>query len=264
MCDFFEVSRSGYYDWLKKVDIPDKDLEVAELIRECQKKTKQTYGYRRVKLWILRETGLLINHKSVLRIMKKYSLLSEVRRRRKYVIYGQQIHKYNNILNREFDAGVRNSKWVTDISYIHTKQGVLYLSVIKDLYDGFIVAHKLGTEQSINLVKETINLAIEKGKVADGLVLHSDQGFQYTSHRYYSLTQEYGITPSMSRRGNCLDNACVENFFGTLKAECIYRNKPSTHEEAHEMIDEYIYFYNNERIQLKTKLTPYEKRCQSA
>ena len=196
--------------------------------------------------------------------MKKYDLLSEIRRRRKWINMGQQLHRYENLLNRQFKADRPNHKWVTDISYIHTKQGVLYLSTIRDLYDNSIVAYKTGTEQTVNLVLDTIRLAMrkEKMKVAAELQLHSDQGFQYTSQAYFKLTQRYGITPSMSRRGNCYDNAMAENFFSILKTECIHRVKFQTYEEARLLIDQYIYFYNHQRIQLKTKLTPLEKRSQ--
>jgi transposase InsO family protein len=196
--------------------------------------------------------------------MNKNNLLSQIRRRKKYQRMQQQLHKYENLLNRNFTATKPNQKWVTDISYIHTNQGVLYLSMIRDLYDNTIIAHKMGTEQTINLVLNTIKAAKDKEKVTTGLQLHSDQGFQYTSTGYFNLTKEYDITPSMSRRGNCYDNACAENFFGILKSECIYRSKPKNFEEARVLIDDYIYFYNYERIQLKTKLTPYEKRCQLA
>ncbi len=116
--------------------------------------------------------------------------------------------------------------------------------MIKDLYDGFIVHYETGTEQTVALVTNTVRNAIKKEVAADGLSLHSDQGVQYTSTAYFNLSQEYGINPSMSRRGNCLDNACTENFFGTLKAECIYRRKPSTYEDARINIDDYIRFYN--------------------
>ena len=135
--------------------------------------------------------------------MKKYDLLSEIRRRRKWQQMGQQVHRYENLLNRGFHADGPNRKWVTDISYIHTKQGVLYLSMIRDLYDNSIVAYKTGTEQTVNLVLDTIRLAMkqEKEKVAVELQLHSDQGAQYASQVYFKLTQTYGITPSMSRRG---------------------------------------------------------------
>lgn len=264
MCKFLQVSRSGYYAWIGRLANEDKDQWIANLIAVCQEKKRKTYGYRRVRTWLQNEYGLKINHKTVLRIMSKYQLLAEIRRRRKYQKCSQTLHKYDNLLNRNFTADSPNQKWVTDISYIHTRQGVLYLSVIKDLYDGFIVHHEIGTSQTVGLVTKTIRTALTKESVADGLALHSDQGLQYTSAAYFNLSQAYGFTPSMSRRGNCLDNACVESFFGTLKAECIKRYKLVSYEQARELINDYIQFYNYDRIQLKTKLTPYEKRCQSA
>ena len=190
--------------------------------------------------------------------MKKYGLLSEIRRRRRWQQMGQQLHKYQNLLNRNFHAEAPNRKWVTDISYIQTKQGVLYLSMIRDLYDNSIVAYKTATQQTVNLVLDTIRQAVhrEKKKVAAELQLHSDQGFQYTSQAYFNLTKEYGITPSMSRRGNPYDNAMAENFFSILKTECIYRHKPATFSEANDMIDRYIQFYNHERIQKKAGVAP--------
>ena len=175
---------------------------------------------------------------------------------------GQQLHKYQNLLNRDFHAEAPNRKWVTDISYIQTKQGTLYLSMIRDLYDNSIVAYKTAAQQTVNLVLDTIRQAVrrEKKKVAAELYLHSDQGFQYTSQAYFKLTQQYGITPSMSRRGNPYDNAMAENFFSILKTECIYRHKPATFSEADEMIDRYIHFYNHERIQSKTGVPPLSLR----
>ena len=260
MCRFFEVSRSGYYDFVKRIDIPAKDLPLAEKIRECQEECGKTYGYRRVQLWLERN-GIHHNPKTVLRVMQKYNLLSVVRRR-KYHYYSQALHKYPNLLNRDFKAERPNQKWVTDISYIHTVQGVLYLSVIRDLFDNSIVAYKTSTTQNVQLVLETIKAAKRKEKVTAELQLHSDQGFQYTSHPYFKLTQSYNIIPSMSRRGNPYDNALAENFFSILKTECIYRVKLKTYEEARLLISQYIDFYNNQRIQLKTKLTPLEKRSQ--
>ena len=260
MCRFFNVSRSGYYDYVKRMDIPAWDLPLAEKIRECQEQCGRTYGYRRVHIWLERK-GIYRNPKTILRVMQKYGLLSATRRK-KYRNYGDYLHKYPNLLNRDFSAERPNQKWVTDISYIHTKQGVLYLSVIRDLFDNSIVAYKTGTEQNINLVLSTIREAKKKEKVTAELQLHSDQGFQYTSTAYFKLTQSYGIMPSMSRRGNPYDNALAENFFSILKTECIYRVKLQTYEEARLLIGEYIHFYNNQRIQLKTKLTPLEKRCQ--
>ena len=260
MCRFFEVSRSGYYGFVKRMDKPAKDLELSELIGECQQETKQTYGYRRVAIWLERR-GIHHNPKTILRVMNKYSLLSVVRRRR-YCNYSQALHRYENLLNRDFHADRPNQKWVTDISYIKTDQGFLYLSVIRDLYDRSIVAYKTSTVQNINLVMNTIRAAKRKEKVTGELQLHSDQGFQYTSQGYFKLTQSYHITPSMSRRGNPYDNALAENFFSILKTECIYRTKIKTFAEARRLIDDYIHFYNHQRIQLITKLTPLELRSQ--
>ncbi len=260
MCRFFNVSRSGYYDYVKRMDIPAKDLPLAEKIKACQDKCGRTYGYRRVHLW-LEKQGIHHDPKTILRVMQKYNLLSVIRRKR-YRNYGEHVHRYPNLLSRDFKADRPNQKWVTDISYIKTGQGTLYLSVIRDLYDNSIVAYKTGTEQNINLVLKTIKAAKRKEKITAELQLHSDQGFQYTSQAYFNLTQSYGITPSMSRRGNPYDNAMAENFFSILKTECIYRTKLRTYEEARLLIDRYIHFYNNQRIQLKTKLTPQEMRSQ--
>ena len=257
MCRFFGVSRSGYYDFVKRKGQPEHDAGLAESIRECQRITDKTYGYRRVWKW-LKDRNVRRNPKTILRVMQKYGLLSEIRRRRKWVNLGQQVHKYENLLNRQFRADRPNTKWVTDISYIHTKEGVLYLSMIRDLYDNSIVAYKVASRQTVSLVLDTIRLAMtkEKKRVAAELQLHSDQGFQYTSQAYFKLTQSYGITPSMSSKGNPYDNAMAENFFSILKTECIYRHKPKTLREASDLIDRYIYFYNYERIQNRTGVAP--------
>ena len=261
MCTFFGVSRSGYYNYIKRKGQPEKDAPLASMLRRQQELCRQTYGYRRMYLW-LESQGIHRNPKTVLRVMKKYGILSEIRRKRKWQSLGQQVHKYQNLLNRQFHAASPNSKWVTDISYIHTKEGVLYLSMIRDLYDNSIVAYKTATQQTVNLVLDTIRLAMKKEKkmIAAELHLHSDQGFQYTSQAYFKLTKQYGITPSMSRRGNPYDNAMAENFFSILKTECIYRHKPATFSEADEMIDRYILFYNHERIQSKTGVPPLSLR----
>ena len=257
MCKFFEVSRSGYYDFVNKLGRPDPNAELAEKIRQCQIITDKTYGYRRVRKWLL-DRNIRRNPKTILKIMKKYGLLSEIRRHRKWANLGQQVYRYENLLNRQFRADRPNTKWVTDISYIHTKEGILYLSMIRDLYDNSIVAYKTASQQTVNLVLDTIRLAMKKEqkKVAAELQLHSDQGSQYTTHAYFKLTQSYGITPSMSRKGNPYDNAMAENFFSILKTECIYRHKPKTIQDANDLIDRYIHFYNFERIQLKTGVAP--------
>jgi putative transposase len=263
ICNFFHVSRSGYYAFRKRQGKPVRDKHLADLVARCQQDTQGTYGYRRVVLWLERR-GVKANHKAVLRIMNKYGLLAQIRRRRKYRQMSGQLHRYPNLLNRDFTAAKPNQKWVTDISYIQTAQGTLYLSMIRDLFDNSIVSYRTGTDQSVNLVLQTIQEARVKEAVTAELHLHSDQGFQYTSQAYFTLTQKYGITPSMSRRGNCYDNAPAENFFSILKSECLRRHKLKTLEQARWLIDNYIFFYNHERLQTKTKLTPLEKRRQLA
>lgn len=236
----------------------EKDAQLAKKIRQHQEHCFQTYGYRRMHSW-LGTQGIHHDPKTILRVIKKYGLLAEIPRRRKWQNLGQQIHRYENLLDRQFTADRPNSKWVTDISCIHTGEGVLYLSMIRDLYDNSIIAYKTAASQTVNLILDTIRLAMrrEKKKVAGQLQLHSDQGFQYTSQAYFKLTRSYRITPSMPRRGDPYDNVMAENFFSILKTECIYRHKPAPFREAHAMIDRYIDFYNNERIQIKFGVAPF-------
>jgi putative transposase len=262
MCQIFDVGYSGYYKWRKRKQMPDWDEWLMDLIQEFYEASNHSAGYRQITCQIRRKYHFVVNHKAVYRVMRKMGLQSIARCKRPYTRYSEAIYRYENLLNRDFSADKPNRKWVTDITYIKTEQGILYLSAIKDLYDGFIVAYRTGTEQNANLVICTIQDAMKMA--ADGLTLHSDQGFQYTSEAYFRLTQQYGITPSMSRRGNCLDNACIENFFGMLKTEWLQRRKFASLAAAREAVDQYVQYYNYERCNLKTKLTPYEKRCQSA
>ena len=176
MCEVLECSRSGYYAWCKRWGNDDPDDEIAETIVRCQKENRGTYGYRRVKIWFRRETGQMINHKRLQRIMTKYGLQAEIRRIHRYRKHRECAHKADNILARDFEAGKKNKKWVTDISYIHTDEGYGYLSAIKDLNGGFIVAHQLGRRNDNGLVSATLKKA--KKEAADGLLLHSDQGTQ--------------------------------------------------------------------------------------
>lgn len=234
------------------------------LVAQAYQHSHRTYGYRRISYWLRRRYGRTINPKAVLRLMQKMGIRSIARRRRVCRPAGSNPdYHYANVLQRDFTASRSNQKWVTDITWIQTRQGALYLSVIKDLYDGFIVAHAASPQNSVALVTRTLQQALRSFPAAKGLVLHSDQGAQYCSQTYFRMTHQAQITPSMSRRGNCWDNAPMENFFGQLKSEAIRPLKPETIQQAEEVINEYIHFYNHERIQLKTRLTPYELRCQS-
>lgn len=264
MCEFFGLSRAGYYEWIHRMNRGDADRERMQLVEHAYRRSHQTYGYRRIAHWLRREHGCVINHKAVLRLMQKMGLHSIARRRKVWAAGGlNPCYRYANVLQRNFTATQPNQKWVTDITWIQTPRGTVYLSVIKDLYDGFIVAQAVHSQNSVTLVTTTLQRALQDYPQAKAVILHSDQGAQYCSQDYFRMTEQAQITPSMSRRGNCWDNAPMENFFGHLKAEAIRPAKLETIQQAKEVIDDYIYFYNYERIQLKTKLTPYELRCQS-
>jgi len=265
MCACLGVSRAAYYAWVRKLGRPDPDEPRLEWVQQAYAASQHIYGYRRISLWLRQKQGISINAKAVLRLMRKLDIRSRARKRRIYAYPERQgiRHYYPNVLERHFSASRPNQKWVTDITFVSTRQGWAYLSIIKDLFDGFIVAHRLGRQNSIALVQETLLSACQKEKVTDGMILHSDQGTQYTSQAYAVLTRQYNITPSMSRPGNCWDNAPAENFFSHLKEEYLRHLDRLSFEEMQQAIQEYIDFYNFERIQLKSGQTPFERRCLS-
>lgn len=262
LCEFFGVSRSGYYAWQQRSQQGDGEGPDLARVKNIYQQSRKTYGYRRVGIELERQ-GWHWNHKRVLRLMQLLGLRSVARQRRAYRLEaGPNHHRYPNRLRRNFQAQHPNQKWVTDVTYVQTRQGTLYLSVIKDLSDGFIVAHQTSPTNSVELVLNTLRQALSNQSVSAGLALHSDQGHQYSSQSYFLLTRRHQIQASMSRRGNCWDNAVIENFFSHLKSEALHRLELENFEQAKEAIDDYIYFYNYHRIQLKTKLTPFELRCQ--
>jgi putative transposase len=266
MCEFFGVSRAGYYAWRKRIEREDPDAERMQAVQAVYEASHKIYGFRRITMQLQDKQGLRINHKAVLRLMRKLGLRSVAR---KLVPYRKveelgTYHRYANVLERDFTATAPNQKWVTDITYIRTQTGWVFLSIIKDLFDGFIVGYILHERNDVSLVLRTLQQAKENEKVTEGLLLHSDQGHQYTSQAYHDvLLNEYHITPSMSRRGNCWDNAPAENFFSHLKEEYLRHVPLPTLQHAQQLVAEYIHFYNYERIQLKTRQTPYQTRCLS-
>lgn len=265
MCPFLGISRAAYYAWQKQLERADPKQTRKEMIREAYESSKHTYGYRRVTAWIAKKKGVCINHKATLRLMRLMGLQSEIRRRkmRKQRAGENYSLRYPNLLQRNFKALSTNQKWGTDVTFIRTTQGMLHLSIIKDMFDGFIVSYDMSITNSLVLVLNTLTKALQKETIPEGLVLHSDQGHQYCSKAYANVLQQHKMIASMSRKGDCLDNAPTENFFSHLKTELIYRIGLLPFSEMKQIIDEYIYFYNYERIQLKTKQTPFELRCLS-
>ena len=264
MCNLFEVSRSGYYAWRNRQEKPSKDQWLVDLIVEGQHISKQTYGYRRMQRWLYTAKCKKVNLKAILRIMRKYDLLSQVRRRHPYMRYQRALHKYPNLLNRQFEQVKPNQFWVTDITYIPTAHGMVYMCAVVDLCGKMVLAYRIGNDMTSSLVTDTIRESRQKEMGTDGLALHSDQGSQYTSQAYFDLMQEYHIQPSMSSPGCPYDNSAMENFFGTLKSECLYRTSFSNRSEVEQAVAEYVHFYNLERINLKDGLTPYEIRSKAA
>lgn len=265
MCEFFGVSRAAYYAWQKRIEREDPDAERMQAVQVVYHASHKIYGFRRITMQLQDKQGLRINHKAVLRLMRKLGIRSVAR---KLVPYRKieelgTYHRYPNVLERDFTASAPNQKWVTDITYIRTQTGWAFLSIIKDLFDGFIVGYILHERNDLPLVLRTLQQAKENEKVTDDLILHSDQGMQYTSHAYHVLTSQYHITPSMSRRGNCWDNAPAENFFSHLKEEYLRHFPLPSFEQAQQLVADYIHFYNYERVQLKTRQTPYQTRCLS-
>lgn len=259
----FEASRSEYYAWRNRQQKEAKDQWLVDLVTACQRQSKQTYGSRRVWRWIQRQIGKLVNIKAILRVMRKLNPLSVIRRRRPYTHYQQAVHKYPNLLERNFDQAKPNQFWVTDITYIPIPGSMLYMRAVLDLCGKVVLAWKIGTNMSSSLVTDTIREALEREKVTNGLTLHSDQGAQYTSQAYFDLTKAYHVSPSMSSPGCPYDNAAMENFFGTLKTECLYRAHFTTRAEVEQLVTEYVDFYNFERISLKNGLTPVEIRSKT-
>jgi len=236
-----------------------------QLVLKAYHASRRTYGYRRIQMWIEQHEGVCINHKAVLRLMRKMGIRSIARKPRPYRQWldSDNLHRYPNRLARDFSADRPNQKWVSDITYVRTSKNWGYLAVIKDLYDGFIVGYRFGSKNDIGLVQKAVKDALEREQKTDGLMLHSDQGHQYSSHAYHLLTKRFRLIPSMSRRANCWDNAPMESFFSQLKEEALRQFPVLSFDETHDLIKEYIHFYNYERIQLKSRQTPYQLRSLS-
>lgn len=243
------VSRAGYYKWAK-AQKEDKDSDLKEIITFEYEKAKGIYGYRRMKIILKRKYGIFVNHKRVYRLMKQMNLQAVIRRKRTYTKSKKGSVILPNMLNRDFHAEEPNKKWVTDMSYIIFNGNRMYLSVILDLFNNEIVAYKINSTYSLEFVIDIVKEAME-GRDINGTILHSDQGRIYAENRYVDALKAMGITQSMSRKGNCFDNAAIESFFGHLKSELIYNSEISSKEEMTNEISNYMKFYNYERYQIK-------------
>ena len=240
----------------------DPDLDEKERIREVFQRHQGRYGYRRVTA-SLKHEGLRINHKKVQRLMGELDLKSLVRPKKYRSYRGEVGAAAPNELARQFSAQSINQKWVTDVTEFKIAGEKLYLSPVLDLYNGEIVAYEMARRPSFELVRSMLSKALSKLKPSERPMLHSDQGWQYRMPAYQRKLRERNMIQSMSRKGNCLDNAAMESFFAVLKSELIYLKRFKTVEELEIGIGNYIHYYNHERIKLKLKgLSPVQYRTQ--
>ncbi|WP_432442280.1 IS3 family transposase [Acinetobacter corruptisaponis] len=258
-----KMSRSTYYYHVQIYKHEDQDYDLKKKIRVIYHQHKGRYGYRRITL-ALRNLGLVINHKCVQRLMQSMQLKSRVRAT-KYRSYKGQVGKIaDNVLQRQFKAEQPNQKWVTDVTEFNVRGEKLYLSPVMDLFNGEIIAFHIQRRPVFGLVKDMLKKAIDKLKPDDKPMIHSDQGWQNQMHYYQEQLKQNGLTQSMSRKGNCLDNASMESFFGILKSECFYGEEFKSIDELEQVVKKYIHYYNHDRIKVKLKgLSPVQYRNQS-
>lgn len=244
------MARSVFYYHLASLATGGKYDTERELIREIFHEHKGRYGYRRITAE-LHNRGYGINHKTVQRLMKSMGLKCQIRKVHYRSYKGKVGRVAPNILNRDFKADRPNQKWVTDVTQMKIGQTKLYLSPIVDLFNEEVVAYNISTSPNMEQIYNMLEKALEKLGNVKGLILHSDQGWQYQQAGYCRKLGEHGIVQSMSRKGNCLDNAVAENFFGIMKSELLYTHKFSNPQIFIKALEEYIHYYNNKRIKLK-------------
>lgn len=266
MLKLAKLSRSTFYYYLNLLQKGDKYADLKEQIKSIFYEHKGRYGYRRITME-LKNRGFKVNHKTIYKLMNILGLKSIQRPKRKYSSYKGTIGKIaDNLLGRDFKANKPNQKWVTDITEFKVNNEKLYLSPIVDLFNGEVVSYSLSRhpvfKQVLDMLEKAFNIA---GNVS-GLILHSDQGWQYQMKQYQAILKAKKIRQSMSRKGNCLDNSCAENFFGILKSELFYPKEKEYKNigELEKDIIEYIYYYNNSRIKSKLKgMSPVKYRKHS-
>jgi putative transposase len=254
LCRTLEVSPSGYYTWLKRPDSP-RQKEEARLVIEIKaahKRNRETYGPERLQT-DLAAHGIQVGVHRIKRIRRAHDIrCKQVKKFKATTNSDHSLPVAENLLDQNFVAQAPNQVWVTDITYIPTAEGWLYLAGHKDLFNGEIVGYAMSDRMTKNLVSQSLFRAVSTKRPAAGLVHHSDRGSQYCAHEYRKLLEQFGMQASMSRRGNCYDNAPIESFWGTLKNELVHHRRYATRQEAIREITEYIeIFYNRQRRQAR-------------
>jgi len=267
LCSIFGIGKSSFYDWKNKIRRPDPDEIIRDIILQVRKiKHKETMGYRMVTNNIFKLFGIKINHKKIYRIMKKYGLLSASMHSRKMSVLYRSIKPYSNLVNKNCNVENKNSTWCIDITKIDSNEGRQYLCAIIDLFDRSIVSYKMYRNQTVWLVKNTIQSALEKEDLSmcPKIILHSDQGRVFKSGKHLkSFLKSTPIVQSMGEKASPCENSVIESFFSNLKKERLYIDEFDTNEDIALAVIDYIYWYNRMRPHGYNGCAPYEKRVLS-
>ena len=251
------MKRATYYYNVK--ERPDKYADLRKEIARIFEKNEGRYGYRRVYMQLRKERHN-VNHKTVAKLMNEMGLYARKPKLRYHSYKGEVGKVAPNVLQRDFEADAPNRKWTTDVTQVDIRGKKCYLSPILDMWNGEVISYVISDHPDLKMVVDMLQKAFRKHQNLGDLIMHSDQGWHYQHTRYQNLLREHGIIQSMSRKGNCLDNAMMENFFGLMKNELLYPNRWEDIEDFKAALKQYIRYYNNERIKLKLKMSPVQYR----
>ena len=252
MLDRMEMARSVFYYHVRRLNDSDGYDDLRHRIGEIYALHNGRYGYRRITAQLHNE-GCDVNHKTVQKLMAQMHLKAK-RRKQHYHSYKGEIGKIApNVLERNFAATKPNQKWTTDVTQVNIHDRKMYLSPILDMFNGEIISYSISSSPDLKMVTSMLNKAFRKYDNLDGLIFHSDQGWHYQHMRYQQMLKDKGIIQSMSRKGNCLDNAMMENFFGLMKSELLYLQEWESVEQFEKALRAYIHYYNYDRIKLRLK-----------
>lgn len=255
-----ELAKSSFYYWDQARQAPDKYERIKQRIKKIYERHRGRYGYRRIAC-VLQSEGEVLHRNTVARLMGVLGLKSTQRPKRYRSYRGEVGRVAPNEMNRDFNAQRPNEKWVTDVTEFKVGNEKLFLSPVKDLYNGEIVAYTMGARPTLELVSSMMKKALRVLGVNDQPMLHSDQGWQYQMPSYRKMLEDRNLVQSMSRKGNCHDNASMESFFAVLKSECFYTNKFTSIDALKKEVADYIRYYNNERIRVSLDgLSPVQYR----
>ena len=252
LLDVAGLARSTFYYQCQAAQRVDQQRAMEARIRTVYDEHKGRYGYRRITAALCNSMAEPVNHKCVQRLMQKMGLRALIRaKKRSRHIPGMSDAHVPNVLRRDFCATAPNQKWATDVTEFNVRGQKLYLSACMDLYCGEIVSYRMARRPVFELVSGTLETALSRAKSTADLIVHSDQGWHYKMQPYRAMLASHGVKQSMSRKGNCFDNAAIESFFGTLKAEYFHLDKPDSIDALEAGVHDYVHYYNHERIKLR-------------